>query len=417
VRIRLGDSILKAHAKPEFPQVGEAIEVEVDLMLCDDLATARAIELFAQMDGKTPVNMDKIVITNEHFTPPSTLDSAQIQNTIRLKAREWGLTHYHELGRSGVGPVVALAERLIKPGMLVVGTNPITGALGGLGCYATAIGAGDMAALWRKGFIHMLVPKTARILMKGIKPDSVDAVDIALTVLATVQDSHDFQSFEFEGDSALNLSVDERMEIAYLITESGMINAIIPPSANLYRQLDIPVETNEMHEESEMDFMNDFEIDLDSIKPMIAPSVGDSSILPVEDLAETPVDLVVIGGGMSGSYQNLQEIDTVFQGRKLSDNVRMVIYPASSNVYYQAVKNGIIERFINAGILVCAPGRGIEGYGNNGITTRGERVLINGSLNHEGIIGDIKTEVYVTGNKTCAASAIAGKVIKVSELD
>jgi 3-isopropylmalate/(R)-2-methylmalate dehydratase large subunit len=416
LRVRLGDSILKGHSKTEFPQVGEAIDVDVDLMLCDDLATARAIELFAQMDGKTPVNKEKIVITNEHFPPPSTLDSANLQNIIRLKAREWELKHYYELGRSGVGPVVALADGLIKPGMLAVGTNPITGALGGLGCYATAIGAGDMAALWRKGFIHLLVPQTARVLLSGKKHDSIDAVDIALTVLATVQDSYDFQSFEFEGEGALNLSIDERMEIAYLITESGMNSAIIPPSAELYSQLNLPVDKNTISEESMMDFMSDFEIDLGSIKPMIAPSVGDSGIIPVDELLETPVDLVVIGGGMSGTYQNLQEIDLIFQDRKLPDKVRMVIYPASSRVYYQAVRQGIIERFLKAGILICAPGRGIEGFGNHGITTSGERVLINGSLNHEGIIGDINTEVYVTGTKTCAASAIAGKVITASEL-
>lgn len=417
MRIRLGDSILKAHAKTDFSQVGEAIDVEVDLMLCDDLATARAIELFAQMDGKTPVNKERIVITNEHFTPPSTLDSAQLQNTIRLKSREWGLTHYHELGRSGVGPVVALEDGLIKPGMLVVGTNPITGALGGLGCYASAIGAGDMAALWRKGFIHLLVPQTARILLRGVKSESTDAADIALTVLSTVQESLEFHSFEFEGEGALNLSLDDRLEIAYFIAESGMSNAIIPPSSDLYRQLNLPAETNQTHEESQLDFMNDFEIDLDTIKPMIAPSIGDASILPVDSLDETPIDLVVIGGGMSGTYQNLEDIDTIFRGRKLAKNVRMIIYPASSNVYYQAVKNGIIERFTNAGILVCAPGRGSEGYGNNGITTRGEKVLINCSLNHEGIIGNINTEVYVTGNRTCAASAIAGKVITASELE
>ena len=150
---------------------------------------------------------------------------------------------------------------------------------------------------------------------------------------------------------------------------------------------------------------------------MIAlPSVEDE-IIPVEEIEDTKIDLVIIGGGLGGTYQNLKELDSILSRHKLNQDVRVIIYPASSAIYLQAVKSGIIERFTESGIMVCSPGRGPEGYGNHGISSKDEHVLFNGSLNYEGIVGHVESKIFLAGTKTCAASAVTGNITSIRELE
>ncbi len=412
---KLGESILREHSDNAVISVGEMIDVSVDLIICDDLATARSIEVFGQMGGNEPLDKDKILITCEHFTPPSTIDGANIQNKIRLKAKEWGIRNFHELGRSGIGAIVAVNKGLVKPGMLIVGTDPITGALGGLGCYATAVGAGDVAGLWRKGTVHLLIPETVKVALNGSKPEWTDGIDIALAVISQSTDYDDASIYEFCSQGAYDLTLDERLEVAYFIMESGATSAIIPPSTELYAQLGFPTEQIES-EQAETLFDSDIAINLNDLKPMIALPSSEDEIIPVEDIDETKVDLVIIGGGLGGTYQNLKELDSILSGNKLNPDVRVIVYPASSAIYHQAVRDGIIERFAESGIMVCSPGRGPEGYGNHGISSKNEHVLFNGSLNYEGIVGHIASKIYLAGTKTCAASAVTGRITSIREL-
>lgn len=412
--VKLGESILRNHSDNAVISVGEMVNVSVDLVICDDLATARSIELFDKMGGNEPLDKDKIVVTCEHFTPPSTIDGAEIQNRIRLKAKEWGLKHFYELGRSGIGAVVAVNKGLVKPGMLIVGTDPITGALGGLGCYATAIGAGDIAALWRKGSIHLLIPETLKIALNGRKPEWTDGVDIALSVISQSGNDDDACIYEFHSQGAYDLTLDERLEVAYFIMESGATSAIIPPSPELFVKLGLSTEQTQT-EQPETMFENDVTINLNDLKPMVALPYSENEIIPVEDIEETKVDLILIGGGLGGTYQNLIELDSILSRNKLHPDVRLMVYPSSSDIFNIAVREGIIGRFVDAGIMVCAPGRGPEGYGNHGISAKNEHVLINGSLNYEGIVGHIASEIYLAGTKTCIASAVTGKITSARE--
>lgn len=413
---RLGESILREHSDNEIISVGEMINVNVDLIICDDLATSRSIEVFEQMGGEEPLDKDKTLVTCEHFTPPSTIDGANIQNKIRLKAKEWNLKNFYDLGSSGVGPIVAVNKGLVKPGMLIVGTDPITGALGGLGCYATAVGAGDVAVLWRRGIIHLLIPRTIKVALEGSKSEWVDGVDIALEVISQSANSDDASIFEFHSKAAYDLTLDERLELAYFIMESGATSAIIPPSTEIYSQLGLPVDHIEF-EAPESLFDSDIVINLDNLKPMIALPSSEDEIIPVCDMEETKVDMVIIGGGVGGTYQNLKELDLILSRHKINPDVRVIVYPSSSAIYLQAVRDGIIERFAESSIMVCSPGRGPEGYGNHGISAKKEHVLINGSLNYEGIVGHIESEIFLAGTKTCAASAVTGRITSIRELE
>jgi 3-isopropylmalate/(R)-2-methylmalate dehydratase large subunit len=415
LRLNLGESILHSHSDGGILQVGDTVFVSSDLIVCDDLVTARAIELFRQMGGKEPVDKNKIVITCEHFTPPSNLSSAEIQNTIRKTAKAWGLNGFNELGRSGIGPILAVSQGLVHPGMLVIGTDPIVGALGGLGCFATAVGAGDIAALWKTGKVPVLVPNITRILITGKLPDIADGLDIALTLNCSHFEDITYRSFEFMGDGALSLCRDDRLELAFFMMETGAINAIIPPTGNLYVELDLPVDSKLLGS-VDVDFTSDFTLNLEDIKPMIALPDLDQDIKSVEEFDEVDLDIVIIGGGMGGTLKNLRTLDRIIGGKKINPSTRLIIYPASSEIVRIAEKERIIGRLVDAGANICSPGRGIEGYGNRGLSTRGERVLINSTTHHQGIVGHVESEIYLASTKTCAVSAIAGKIISPGEV-
>lgn len=409
-------SILRTHSETTFFSTGDAIPVNVDLIICNDFATTRAIELFKQMDGEEPLNKDKLLITCEHFTPPSYLTSAEIQNKIRKTAKSWGLMNFFEIGRSGIGTFVALDNRLVYPGMLVVGTDPVVGALGGIGCYAAAIGAGDIAYLWKTGKTHVMVPQNIRIGLHGEPAYEIDGIDIALTTIKQISEDITYSSFEFSGAGALSLNLDDRLELAYFISETGALNAIIPPSEKLFVELNLPVDAG-FTENIEPSFTDDYELNLDEINPMIYTPDESHGIIPVEEIDDTEIDLIIIGGGMGGSLKNLRSLDKIISNQTIHPDIRLIIYPASSEIFRAAAKDGIIERFIAAGALVCSPGRGPEGYGNRGLTTKGEKVLINGFSNHQSMIGHSKSLVYLASSKTCGASALTGRIAPAKEVE
>ena len=410
MRSRIAESILRDHSKGGLAPQGGEITVKADLMLCDDFTTARTMKLFHEMGGEVPLDKNNIIITCEHFTPPSTLDGAQFQHEIRTISRKWGISGFHELGQSGIGPFVALAEKRIRPGMMIVGTSPVVYSLGGLGCYATAIGAGDMAALWRRGTIYLVVPSTIGVHIKGPKPDYIDGADIGLAILKNFVSTDDYHAFEFHGSGLDELTLDERLEMTYFTAHSGASVAIASPSKELYGLLGLPYDEIP-GEKDEPDFLYEIEIDLNELKPMIALPPSAEEIITIDETNNIGIDLVIIGGGLGGSLQNLRETDRIMRSRKPSKNVRVFVYPSSSEIMLEAVREGIIERLIEAGVLVCAPGRGAEGFGHRGLVTQGERVLINGFLFHEGRLGHVDSEVYLGSTRTCAASAIAGKII------
>ena len=406
------ESILRKHTEASDVLVGEMYDFNVDLIICDDLSTARAIEFFRKMKGTQPVNSNRILVTCEHFAPPTTLDGAEIQNLIRKKIREWKIDGFHELGRSGIGPVVAVSNSLVKPGMLIVGTDPITGALGGLGCLAVAVGAGDIAALWRTGKIHLMLHETLEVVLEGKKQANIDIVDIALTAIKQLDGVQETKIIELSGKAAQNLNIDDRLELSYFLVESGATSAIIPSSNELLSMLKLPLDDN-LTKESATPTLMDYSIQMDAVKPMISLPSGE--IISIDEIEETKIDLVIIGGGLGGTIQNLIELDRIIAHNKLHPDVRMVVYPASNDIFVNAAKTGIIERLATAGAVVCAPGRGPEGYGHHGICTKGESVLINSSLNNEGLYGHMQASIHLAGTKVCATSALAGRIVSQTE--
>ncbi|MBU1024340.1 hypothetical protein KKB99_08680, partial [bacterium] len=293
MRINQAESILRNHTEATNILVGKMYDINVDLIICDDFSTYRAIEFFRKMKGTRPVNRDKILVTCEHFSPPTTLDGAEIQNSIRKKIKEWKIGGFHELGRSGIGPIVAVSNSLIKPGMLIVGTDPIIGALGGLGCLAIALGAGDIAALWRTGKIHLMLGETLEVVLEGKKQPEIDIVDIALSVIKQLDGSQENKIIEFAGNTACDLNIDDRLEISCFLVESGATSAIIPPSNKLLSMLKLPFDNN-LDTKPDLPTLTDYSIQIDNLKPMI--SLPSGKIIPVDEIEETKIDLVIIGG-------------------------------------------------------------------------------------------------------------------------
>jgi len=411
----IGESILHSHSKGVLPPIGEAINVKVDLMLCDDYTMSRAHEFFEKMNGNIPIDKDKIVVTCEHFTPPSTIESASLQQDVRTISRKWKLKHFYELGRSGTGPLVAISNGLVKPGMMIVGTSPIVTSLGGLGCYATSIGPSDMAALWRKGEIHLILPKSVNIKISGKKQSHIDGIDIALFTLKNLAEIDEYHMLNFYGDGAMNLALDDRLELAFFMAQKGANTVLIPPSKDLFSLMNIKPENTIAHEiDAQLNF--DLSFDVAHVEPMVAVLVESEEIIPIKEAKAVEIDAIIIGGGLAGTLGNLRILDRMISGKQVNSRLRMFVYPGSSEIFLRALEEGIIERLSKAGAMICTPGRGAEGYGYRGIISKDEKVMTNSALFQEGIFGLMESEIYFAGTLTCAASAIAGKIVHPLEV-
>lgn len=413
--------IIAKHCNKKYVEEGEFVLAKVDLALSNDVTTPLAIKQFYKMfeNIKEPKLFDKnkVVIVMDHFTPNKDIPSAQ-QNKFTFNfAKRFKIKHFYFGGCVGIEHALLPEEGLIKPGNLVIGADSHTCTYGTLGAFSTGVGSTDLASIWATGKIWLKVPQTIKIVYYGKLNKNVFGKDLILATIARIGvDGANYKTIELTGEIIKKLSIYSRFTMTNMAIECGAKNGIIEPDEitydYLYKVKGVKCKVDkDLKSDKDAKYEEVIEIDCNEIYPQVALPHLPSNSLNVKDLnKKIYIDQVVIGSCTNGWYEDLYLAAKVLKGKKVNSNVRCLIFPATPKIYKQALKNGLIEIFLNSGCVVNPPTCGPCLGGHLGILAEGEKAVATTNRNFIGRMGHTKSEVYLSNPVVAAYSAIRGYI-------
>jgi len=388
--VTVAEEILVRASGMEEVKPGDIVNANVDYAMSHDNA-ALVIKKFKQIGKKRVWDNEKIVIILDHRTPANTIKTAEGHRSIREFVKEQGIKNFYDINR-GICHQVMIEEGFASTGKLIVGTDSHTTSYGAVGAFSTGIGATEMAAVWATGKIWLRVPESYKIVIEGELPEMVFSKDIILNIIKHLRsDGANYRACEFYG-TVENMSLASKIVISNMSMEMGAKAAIFPSE-----KYDGPYE-------------KEFEFDVSGLSPQIACPHTVDNVKDVEEVEGKKIDQAVLGSCTNGRLEDLRIAASMMEGRKVAEGVRMLVFPASINVYKDALKEGLIETFVEAGALVLNPGCGPCLGAHEGILAAGEVAIASTNRNFRGRMGSRDSEVYLASPATVAASALKGEI-------
>lgn len=405
--------ILAAHAGLDKVEAGQFIEAKLDMVLGNDITGPVAIKEFEKMGGKEVFHKDKIALVPDHFTPNKDIKSAEQCKFLREFAHDQEVTNYFEIGEMGIEHALLPEKGLVVAGDVVIGADSHTCTYGALGAFSTGVGSTDMAAGMATGEAWFKVPPAIKFNLRGKPSKWVSGKDIILHIIGKIGvDGARYKSMEFIGDGIKNLSMDDRFTIANMAIEAGAKNGIFPVDelTKGYIKEHSTKEYKVYEADEDAIYDEEYTIDLSSLRPTVAFPHLPENTRTIDQVGEVEIDQVVIGSCTNGRIDDLRAAAEVFKGQKVKKGVRAIVFPATQKIYLQAIEEGLIKIFIEAGAVVSTPTCGPCLGGHMGILAEGERCVSTTNRNFVGRMGHTKSEVYLASPAVAAASAIAGKI-------
>lgn len=411
--------ILAAHAGLESVQAGQLIMADLDLVLANDITGPVAIHEVEKLNKKTVFDKDKIALVPDHFTPNKDIKSAEHCKCVREYAKEHDITNYFEVGQMGIEHALVPENGLIVAGDVCIGADSHTCTYGALGAFSTGVGSTDMGCGMITGQAWFKVPSAIKIELTGKLSKWVSGKDVILHIIGMIGvDGALYRSMEFAGDGVASLSMDDRFSIANMAIEAGAKNGIFPVDdqtiAYMKEHSQKEYKIFEADEDAEYDEV--IKIDLSTLKPTVAFPHLPENTKTVDESGEVTIDQVVIGSCTNGRISDLREAASVLKGRKVADGIRAIVIPATQSIYMQAIEEGLVQTFIEAGAVVSTPTCGPCLGGHMGCLAKGERAVSTTNRNFVGRMGHVESEVYLTSPAVAAASAVTGKISQPSDL-
>ena len=412
--------ILAAHAGLESVVAGQLIEAELDLVLGNDITSPVAITEMGKMKKQDVFNKDKIALVPDHFVPNKDIKSAQHCKCVREFAYRHDITNYFEVGEMGIEHALLPEKGLTVAGDVIIGADSHTCTYGALGAFSTGVGSTDMAAGMATGKAWFKVPHAIKFLITGEFNKYVNGKDLILHIIGMIGvDGALYQSMEFVGDGIKNLTMDDRFTIANMAIEAGAKNGIFPVDEIAVKYIKEhskrPYKIYEPDEDAVYNRV--IEIDLSTIKSTIAfPHLPENTRTIDEITEDIAIDQVVIGSCTNGRIDDLRMAGEILKGKHVKKGLRCIILPATQSIYLQAMEEGLIRAFIEAGAVVSTPTCGPCLGGYMGILAEGERCVSTTNRNFVGRMGHVTSEIYLTSPTVAAASAITGKISGASEV-
>jgi len=419
VGMTLTEKILARHAGRDRVRPGDFVVAKVDLVLGNDITAPVAIKEFERMGAERVFDPDKIALVPDHFTPNKDIKSAEQVQLMRNFARKHGIMHFFELGEMGIEHCLLPEKGMIVPGDLVVGADSHTCTYGALGAFSTGVGSTDMAAAMATGELWFRVPETIKFVFNGRLGRWVGGKDLILYTIGKIGvDGARYKAMEFVGEAISSLSVEGRLTMANMAIEAGAKNGIFMPDEKVVEYL--RGRTTRSYEmltsDEDADYSQVFEFDAGDIEPQVAlPHLPENS-RPVKEVAGVPIDQVVIGSCTNGRIEDLRVAADILRGKRVARGIRCIVIPGTQAVYLQAVREGLVETFIEAGAVVSTPTCGPCLGGHMGVLAAGERAISTTNRNFVGRMGHPKSEVYLSGPAVAAASAVAGEIVSPEEV-
>lgn len=403
---------------------GEIVEVTPDRVLSHD-NTAAIVRLFREMGGTRVWDPERLVITLDHASPAPTVKHAENHAVVRQFVREQGIRHFFDVGE-GICHQLIAEHALVLPGQVLLGADSHTPHQGWMGAFAAGIGRSETAAVWALGRLWLRVPETMRVVLHGHLRDGVTAKDLALTLIGALgADAALYQAVEFAGDGVASLSVEDRMVLANMMAEMGAKCAYIPPdektlawlAPRLARRLGISeraawsrLEAQVVFPDPQAHYARVVEVDLARVRPVVAQPHRVDNVAALATAAGTPIQQAFIGTCTHGRLSDLEAAARVLAGKRVAPGVRLLVIPASREVYLQALEKGIIQTFLEAGAIVGPPGCGPCMGNHMGVLGPGEVAIMAANRNFRGRMGDRESAIYLASPEVVAQAAVEGRI-------
>ncbi|MCL2798836.1 MAG: 3-isopropylmalate dehydratase large subunit [Endomicrobia bacterium] len=414
------EKILAAHCGKKVVEAGEFIEPKVDIVLSNDVTAPLAIKEFRKSGVKKVFDKNKIALVMDHFTPNKDILSAEHVKFVREFAKEQKIKHYYEGGNVGVEHALLPEKGIVVPGDVVIGADSHTCTYGALGAFSTGVGSTDVAAAMATGKVWFKVPQSIKFVLKGKLNKWVSGKDIILYIIGLIGvDGALYQSMEFTGEICKKLTMADRFTIANMAIEAGGKNGIFTPDEITEKYIAKRAQRKYKFYAGDKDakYAKTFEIDCSKIYPQVSMPFLPSNAKAAKDVKKTYIDQVVIGSCTNGRIEDLRVAAAIIKkGKKVNPNVRTLIIPATPDVYSQALAEGLMKTFMDAGAIISAPTCGPCLGGHMGILASGEKCVATTNRNFVGRMGHVKSEVILASPAVAAASAIKGYIATPDEI-
>ena len=414
------EKILACHAGLEEVAPGQLIECSLDIVLANDVTAPIAIREFRNTGVDRVFDPERIALVPDHYTPNKDIKSAEQAKIVRDFAHEQGISHYYEIGCMGVEHALLPEQGVVGPGDVIIGADSHTCTYGALGAFATGVGSTDAAVGMAVGTAWFKVPSSPKFEITGELQPWVSGKDLILHIIGMIGvDGALYQSMEFTGDTIERLGMDDRFTICNMAIEAGGKSGIIAADATTLAYVEGRAEREWTVYRSDPDaaYEKVYRIEAALVEPTVAFPHLPSNTRLVRDSRHVTVDQVVIGSCTNGRIEDLRLAAKVLAGRKVDPKVRLIIIPATQQIWTQAMHEGLFDTFIDAGAAVSTPTCGPCLGGHMGILAAGERAVATTNRNFVGRMGDPTSEVYLTSPAVAAATAIAGHIALPDDLD
>lgn len=405
--------ILAEHAGLDSVIPGQLIEARIDLVLGNDITAPVAINEFKKIGSDKVFDKDKIALVPDHFTPNKDIKSAEQCKVIREFADEMQITNYFEVGYMGIEHCLIPEKGLVVPGDLVIGADSHTCTYGALGAFSTGVGSTDMAAAMVSGEVWLKVPSAVKFELRNKPAEWVCGKDVILHIIGMIGvDGALYRSMEYSGDGLEYLTMDDRFTMANMAIEAGAKNGIFPVDSQTLEY--VSAHTGEPYKtycaDNDAGYDEVYTIDMSALRPTIAFPHLPENTRAVDDVGDVKIDQVVIGSCTNGRLSDLRIAAGIIRGKHIAKGVRGIVFPGTQKIFLQALKEGLIEDFVESGFVFSTPTCGPCLGGHMGILAKGERCISTTNRNFVGRMGHTESEVYLASPAVAAASALTGRI-------
>lgn len=413
--------ILAAHAGLDSVEPGQLILVNLDRVLGNDITSPVAIREFNKLNKDNVFDKDKVTMVMDHFAPNKDIKAATQCKMCRDFCGEKEITHFYDVGQMGIEHALLPEKGLVVSGDVVIGADSHTCTYGALGAFSTGVGSTDMACGMAIGKAWFKVPSAIKFVLKGKLNPYISGKDVILHIIGKIGvDGALYKSMEFTGEGVANLSMDDRFTIANMAIEAGGKNGIFPvdDKAIAYMKEHSTKPYHIYEADADAVYDEEYTIDLSALRPTIAFPHLPENTKTIDEIQESvAIDQVVIGSCTNGRLDDLRIAAEVLEGRHVAKGIRCIVIPATQKIYMEAMEEGLLKTFIEAGAVVSTPTCGPCLGGYMGVLAEGERCVSTTNRNFVGRMGHVKSEVYLASPAVAAASAVAGQIACPEQLD
>ena len=414
----LAEKIILSHTDADDVRPGDVVMVRCDVVMANDVSGPVAFRQLERMGATTVFDPAKVVMVADHFAPAKDARTAELLRRMKEWSNAHGVTFYGQ-GRGGIEHTLLCEEGWVVPGSVIAAGDSHTCTYGALGAFGTGLGSTDIAACLAFGEFWQAVPATIRVEFTGERRPFVTGKDLILAVIGEIGVGGGTNAvLEFVGPGAEALSVDERLAVSNMAVEAGAETGIFPADEKTANYLAGRTDRAWQADESDPDaeFARDLTIDLSDLPPLIALPHLPGNVVPVDDAVGTTIDQVYVGNCSNGTMTDLRQAAQMLRGHNVHPNCRLIVVPATQRIYREALTEGLLDLFVEAGAMVSTPTCGACFGGHMGVLAAGERAVTTTNRNFRGRMGSPEAEVYLANAYVAAAAAVAGEIVDPAEV-